>query len=167
MVVVINQPVRWEGENAIPNVVLKYKKEKNMKKLLLILPLVLCACLMSPSETIRNPECTTITRIQIKQLNKDTSLAVALFEILGGWRTEDVAIKTENLKIWSGDRYDGENIYFSNDLCAILDGTYSYTTVIGGGKTIRKIKFINSQIPNPDYTKWQEERAKKEQESSK
>lgn len=139
-----------------------------MKKFLLVIPLMLAGCstLFGPVETIRNPQCTSIGEIQIIQIGKDVSLAEAVFYNETGWRKSDVIVKTEDLQIWDGDRYDDEWLSLKNGpACAVLDGTYSYTTVMGAQKTLIKITFRRSEIPNPEYEIWKAEQDKKAQDA--
>ncbi len=134
-----------------------------MKKLMFTSVLICAACSLRPSETIPNPDCSNITRFEIIQVGKNLTLAEALFVTTGGWRKLDVFLYNEDLKLWSGNRYDGEilRVGLTEPVCAIIDGTHTYTTVLGANKTLQKVKIVNSAIPNPRYEIW---KAEQEQE---
>ena len=50
----------------------------------------------------------------------------------------------------NNDYVDDQKVTLPDDKCFIADGTYTYTTVKNLQKRVRKIKIMNSQIPNPD-----------------
>lgn len=162
-----------------------------MKKVIL-LGLLLCSCVglttqPVPPKTIRNPDCFPSHELKVFQVNDKYSL-IQLYYCHPADGDTDVArsckarrqqmfggevfatdmrqvIGEKDWKIESKKLYDGYTVTFGA-YCMVLDGTYTYYNTIGTKKTIRKLKMIESQIPNPEYKKWQEEQAAKNHETT-
>lgn len=157
-----------------------------MKKTLLVIALILTGCVaQTPSETIRNPQCFNSYAFKIVQLNDDVSLIQTVYcepsiddtktarECNAGMYLQD-GVEAMNLrkqvsasrwKELSKTIYDGK-IYTLGDNCLVQDGNYTYNNVIGSKKTIRQLKMVESQIPNPKYEKWKAEQDAKKIETN-
>lgn len=158
----------------------------------ILLSLVLCSCSgllapEAPKKTIRNPECFPSHALKVFQVDDKYSLVQLYYcyETNGDTDTnrscKSGLRKQFNDEIFAADMrqvigekdwktetkklYDGYTVALG-PYCMVPDGTYTYYNTIGTKKTIRKLKMIESEIPNPEYQKWQEEQAEKDQEST-
>lgn len=156
-----------------------------MKKFILAIPVVLAGCFadVPPPETIRSDKCFNVDYAEIVQILDDVVL-VNLYQCYAwrvgyGWErdttcsysggesvVDDMAFFAIDKKQFTNpsELYDGRK-FEVGDGCFAENGTYSYVTTIGTKKTIRKIKIIKSQVPNPEYEKWKAEQDKKAQDA--
>ncbi len=168
-----------------------------MKKILLVLPFILFGCVKDgtvylfpwavpsdtskqyvPSETIRNPECLNSDRVEVLQVYGDWLLLNRAICADNNCESKKYKIHEEELvaikrKDFVGKNkemekylYDGSTIGLGS-WCFVHDGIYSYTSAMGAQKTIRKMKSVKSEIPNPAYKEWKLEQDKKQKEQSK
>jgi len=131
-----------------------------MKKIVLLLSFaILCGCatfskLTMPSQTIDNPKCNENQRIQIFQALDHGALAweceyASYTDCKPGLVVYVPAQKGEEF-------YDDMMINVPEDKCISFKGTYKYTTK-DRDKTVPKVVFIDSQIPNPEYIEWKKQ----------
>ena len=141
-----------------------------MKKLFIFSFLLLSACntmmttfdkVSAPPEKIPNPKCENVIQLEVFQVLDDFALANACTKMGYSMCVEShiVYIPKEKNKIY----YDEQKIAFPEGKCVSYSGTYSYETKQEFLKTVPKVKFINDEITNPEYTKWIKENKEKEQ----
>ena len=131
-----------------------------MKKILFLSLFFLAGCsttLLPPSKTIQNPKCEEILSLEVFQVLDKFVLANACvknYDYLD-WCKESfvVYIPKEKGKIY----YDEQKIQFPDGKCPSFYDSYTYTTKQDFNKTVPKLKFINKDIPNPEYKKWEEQ----------
>ncbi|HNY25490.1 MAG TPA: hypothetical protein PKJ33_03015 [Alphaproteobacteria bacterium] len=139
-----------------------------MKKSLLILPLILCGCVVPPPATINNPECLE-SEWEIQQVLDDGFLlrecennpyiGRTCYGISAFFETNT---KKKSWKDWGEGMVLPANS--ANNDCLARDGTYKYTTTMGIERTVMKLKGIENNIPNPEYKEWKAEQDKKQKE---
>jgi hypothetical protein len=137
-----------------------------MIRILLFLPFAyLLSCANSPianilkpqPEVIRNELCYETPFMKVMQVLDNGILAYLcqtnfqsnysdVFE--GCYISGDVVFMP--LKKSQNDFVDEQKFILPQDKCFIADGTYKYQTTDGRGKTVRKIRIIESVKKNPD-----------------
>jgi len=134
-----------------------------MKKLIIILLVIIFGCNTiktssdvqsennEPPKTIRNNKCESINSFQVFQVLDYYVLANVCDDYSSNYCYGHVVyIQREKGKIY----YDDQRINVQLGECPIYVGTFQYVTRDGLVKTVPKVKFINSEIPNPEYNKW-------------
>lgn len=121
-----------------------------MKKILLFLPFIACACtqqevvqrISAPSETIRNEKCADIQKYKVFQVMNDGALAFACEATYGVETCLGLVayIPKKKGKIY----YDDMIVEPSDGQCISYEGTYQYPIKGGLYKTVPKLKFIGS-----------------------
>jgi hypothetical protein len=154
-----------------------------MKKLLLILPVLVCACMMinktlpPPAEKICKEGSFEVNKTEVIQLANDAALVVFYkcykYDMYVGknvsdetcsesWNIQAIgekfAVPKKNLNNWN-DLYDGRFVAVGFK-CATIGGTYRYTDTTGAQRTIQAVTYIGDPIPNPAYKEWQKEQEK-------
>ena len=135
-----------------------------MKKFLFLNLLFLVGCsnsLLSPSKTIQNPKCEEILSLEVFQVTDKFVLANACIK-----NYDYIDACKESIVVYIPKKkgelyYDNQKIPFSEDKCPSFYDSYTYTTKMDFDKTVPKLKFINKDIPNPEYKKWEEKQSKK------
>ncbi len=133
-----------------------------MKELikLILASSVLCSCaeFMTPSSSvytppkmIRNEKCFESTYMQVFQVFDDGILGYICpsGEYFDNCWKGDLIYMPVPAK--TNDFVDDQKVILNQDECFESNGTYKYLTKENVKKTVRKIKIIKSQIPNPDY----------------
>ena len=142
-----------------------------MKKTLLSSLFLLAGCvstieILSPSKTIRNPECTDIDVIDVVQVLDDFILGEVCEEYSYRYRGDKYCkYENQHLVYYTKGKgevyYDNQKIKVPDGKCITYIGSYTYTTRVGFGKTVPKAKMSNAEIPNPEYRKWEKEQKNK------
>lgn len=141
-----------------------------MKKILLSVLFLLASCVsttetFSPAKTMRNPECKDIDVIDVMQV-LDNFILGEVCEEYSSHYGDDKYCKLENehyvyLAKKKGEiYYDNQKIKVPEGKCITYVGSYTYRTKGGFDRTVPKIKMIDSEIPNPEYQKWEKEQSK-------
>jgi hypothetical protein len=137
---------------------------KNLLSLLSIFVFVGCAQIQKtitpgPSKTIQNDKCFESQKMKVFQVLEDGILAhicpteyPSYFDnAFDACATKgDIVYMSVNPK--QNDYVDDQKIELPENNCFGSDGTYSYLTAKDNlKKTVRKIRIINSEVPNPSY----------------
>lgn len=135
-----------------------------MKKLLFLGLIFLAGCsttLLPPSKTIQNPKCEDYVGFEVFQVLDGFVLARACT----GYSSYSHYCKYEHLvyipKKKNEIYYDEQKIKIPEGMCPSFYGSYTYTTKLDFDKTVPKLKFIDKDISNPEYKKWEEQQNNK------
>ena len=129
-----------------------------MKKLLFILPLVLCSCvngfgIIPPLKTLSNEKCTKNQEYKIFQVLDEGALALSCtYNDYGDRSCLDMTVFIPKIK--NELFYDDKIVKAKSDECTSYSGVYKYQSKDERNRTIPKIKFIKKRIPNPAYKEW-------------
>ena len=140
-----------------------------MKKLFVFSLLLLSACntettildkVSVPLEKIPNPKCENVHFFEVIEV-KDTFVLARVYSSASQSQYDYhfAYLSKEPGKVY----YDDQKIVIPNGKCAFYYDSYTYRLLSGFDRTVPKVKFINDEITNPEYTKWVKENKKKEQ----
>ena len=145
-----------------------------MKKLLLGTLFLITGCVsngvFSPSKTILNPKC------------EDVYQEIKVFQVLDSYVLGDVCrekyeysgICSDSIVVYlKKDKgavyYDDQKIQVPDGKCISYSSSYTYETrnynketKSFDKKTVPVVKFVDAEISNPEYTKWEKEQQKSE-----
>ncbi len=136
-----------------------------MKKLVLLLPLFLCACM--PSPTIRDAACAKAETVRVIRVTNDMILGwtdhganVDFYSPAVFYHPTDdhyVYLKREPHQIY----YPGQILHLADEECIKYAGSYDY--VISGRYGARTLKGVleQAEYPNPEYEALMAERYEK------
>jgi len=143
-----------------------------MKKLLFGTLLLITGCvsngIFAPSKTIQNPKC------------EDVYQEIKVFQVLDSYVLGDVCrekneyfdICTDSIVVYlKKDKgtvyYDGQKVQVPEGKCISYSKSYTYETKNYNKdtksfdkKTVPVVKFIDAEIPNPEYQKLEKEQQK-------
>lgn len=130
-----------------------------MKKLVLILPIIMCGCANhskmfdpAPSKTIINSKCEDIQSYRVIQVLDKGALALACDSEYG---CAGMVVFVPNGK--DEMLYDDKIIKPEFEKCIAYSGVYKYENRQEMLKTVPKLKFIDSEVSNPEYDRWLKE----------
>lgn len=141
-----------------------------MKKVVLMC-FILSGCVAPvPSEKIPNTKCLK-GAFEIRQVYDDGFLlqSCQYLPYTGTWLCTgpDAFLKTDTRKEpWNNYAEGMQLITPLSASCLVQNGTYKYTTVMGIKRTIMNLSGENSEIPNPEYEKWNAEQDAKKVETN-
>lgn len=123
--------------------------------ILLLLLILTTGC---ASATIRSEKCLDSSKLKVLQVVDDGVLAFRCPTDYPSYYNdafEACTVKGElsYLPVPTGenDYVDGQRVTLDKTKCFANDGTYSYTAKNDVKKTVRRIRVIDAQVPNPAY----------------
>ena len=138
-----------------------------MKKLLLGTLFLITGCVannvFSPNKTILNPKCEDVYQeIEVFQVLDNYILGHVCrekYEYSGNCSDSIVVyMKKDKDTVY----YDDQKIQVPNGKCITYSKSYTYETKSKDTKTVPVVKFVDKEISNPEYEKWEKEQKKSE-----